>query len=143
MPLDRGREQDDPGPPSCEPLAGESPQRREPAAAGHGQVEQEQVGRRAAHGRERLVRRRGLAGDDEVGLGLEQPAQAVPEDRVVVGDHHGGGRRLGHAALLGITISMRVPRPGAESSTIDPPSCRTRSLMTSGPRRAASSSSSV
>ncbi len=78
-------------------------------------------GRVAATTSDRLPAVPGFADDLDVWFLAEQVAQPVPDDAVVVGDHHpdrhGTGTRTVTAA----------PRPGALSMSTVPPSSATRS----------------
>ena len=70
-----------------------------PVQPGHVQVEQQHVGAGGGDDVHRLPAVSGFAGDLDVWLLAEQVAQSVPDDAVVVGDHHpdrhGTGTRIG------------------------------------------------
>src|SRR5262249_26151615 len=68
----------------------------DPAAPRHAQVEERDVGARVAQDRERLLAVARLAGHREVRLELEQAAQALAHDRLVLDDYD---PELRHARL--------------------------------------------
>ena len=103
----------------------------------HGQVEEENV-RLLRHGEfERLLGVRRLTDDRHIRLDLEQPPQAVPENGMVVDNadtHRRRGTSVHDARCKGISISIREPDPGLDSTTSSAPINRARSPIVRGPR---------
>src|SRR5262249_47573731 len=101
-----------------------------PVQLGHVQVEQQHVRAGRGDNIDSLPAISGLAGDFHVRFLTEQVAQSVPDDTVIIGDHHpdrhGTGTRTVSAA----------PRPGALSMSMVPPSSATRSRMWASPEPA-------
>ncbi len=80
-----------------------------------------------------LACQRELAEKDlEAAVVGEQAAQAVPEDRVVVGDQDADAVAAsgGHRASSGSRMSRREPPPVEVAIVSSPPRARTRSLRT-------------
>src|SRR6266496_4055534 len=98
-----------------------------PSSPGHVQVEQQHV--RAGGGDDvyRLPAVSGFAGDLDVWFLAEQVAQPLPDDAVVVGDHHADRHGTGTR-----TVSA-APRPGALSMSTVPPSSAARARMWASP----------
>jgi hypothetical protein len=67
-------------------------QRRQPVDAGHGEVEQDEVGQQPARGGDRLGAVRGLGDDGEAVL-LEQRREGAAGQRMVVDDQDALGHR--------------------------------------------------
>src|ERR671920_415104 len=114
-------------------------QRRDAPAVGHEQVEQQDVRHVLPDEGDTGNRIHRLPHDLVPLLRLEQAAKSFAENRVVVSDDDANG--VVH--VRGMLMSREVPRPGGESSTSPPRRPRTRSLITTGPLRMRSSSSSV
>ncbi len=122
-----------------EPEVGQLLQRLQPVGPRHREIEQQDVGPELRHLRHRLVAVARFAHHLEAGVGLEQPAQAVAEDGMVVGDHDSDRARFVQAwCFRGIETSTWVPNPCWLRSAIRPPMARARSLMIAGPFRWAS-----
>ena len=97
--IDRRRQQDRP---DREAEVDQLLQRLQAVRSRHREVEQQDVGPQAGHLRDRLLAVARLADHLEPRVRLEQPAQAVSEDRVVVGDHDANGSvPLRHGASVG------------------------------------------
>jgi len=96
---------------------------RVPVQPRHVQIEQQHVRAGGGDDGDRLPAVAGFARDLDVRFLAEQVAQSVPDDAMVVGDHHpdrhGTGTRTVSAA----------PRPGALSISTVPPSSATRSRI--------------
>ena len=67
--------------------AAERAQDFEPRQSGHREIQQQNARLGAARHFERLVSVERLADDEDVALGLEQLAQPLEQDRVIVGDY--------------------------------------------------------
>src|SRR5580693_3735257 len=102
-------------------------QDRVPVHLRHVQVEEQHVRTGSGDHVDRLPAISGLAGDVNLWFLAEQVAQPVPDDAVVVSDHHADGHGTGTR-----TVST-APRPGALSITSVPPSSATRSRMCARP----------
>ena len=98
-----------------------------PVQPGHVQVEQQHVRAGGGDDVHRLPAVARLAGHLHVRFLVEQVAQGLPDDAMVIRDHHpdrhGTGTRTVSAA----------PRPGALSMSTVPPSSLTRSRMWASP----------
>ena len=70
----------------------------------------------------------GLGDDDEVGLGIDQQAQALPNDMVIVGQQDPGGRCLAHCSLGTVSVTS-TPLPGRFSIVSVAPMSIARSRM--------------
>src|SRR5262249_40519032 len=127
--LDRHREDED-----ARRVRGSAqlPKRVEAARAGHREVEEEHVRPELAGETHGVGPVRGLAHHREASLVVEQTAQAIAEDWMVVRDHDPDRLALArsHRASCGRTISSRAPLPGEVTILSSPPSACTRSLMT-------------
>src|SRR5215470_849196 len=97
---------------------------------GHVQVEQQHVRPGGGDDVYRLPAVPGFAGDLDAWFLAEQVTQSLPDDAVVVGDHHADRHGTGTR-----TVSA-APRPGALSITTLPPSSATRSRMWASPEPA-------
>ena len=104
--------------------------RGDAALARHHEIHQQDVGEEfpgATHGFFAVL---GLADDLHVGLEADERPEAHAHERMVVGEKD-GGFPLFH--VVGMSwrrvMAVRVPRPGAESSSNVPSSRRTRSRM--------------
>src|SRR5690606_21273786 len=103
--------------------------------AGHGDVEDHQIGFGAAYQLDRLGSVGGLADDGQIGFGLEDPAQAAADDGVVVREQDPDLLDLvleilhGDASEIGTSRTTSVPPPRRRRSWIRPPTSWARSRM--------------
>src|SRR3954453_19414186 len=106
----------------------------QPGHPGHRHVEDREVDvlfQRALNGRGAVV---DLVDDAEVGLGVEEVAQPVAHDRVIVGQEDAGDERDAHSSsLLGTCRRTSVPRPLARPIEMFAPTSRARYRMPRSP----------
>src|SRR5262249_57632051 len=94
----------------------------EPAALRHANVEQEDVRPCLPDQLDDVFRALGVCDDLDVLLGLQDRAQALPEQRVVVHDHDAAfPRHYGHLQLPPPTRSTLANRLSPQSRTPPPP----------------------
>src|SRR5262249_48429711 len=107
--------------------------RLRPPDAGHLQVHQHDIRPDALVHGDGLLAALGLADDLDARLAVEQRAQPLPHDGVVVDEQH-PDRALGRFAQRGTSTRTRVPAPGALSTRSVPPSRSARSRMPGRPK---------
>ena len=101
------REHEDPQPGLAD---GELARRLQAGHAGHRDVEDHEVHVVRERPLDRLRPVVDLGDDAEVGLAVEQLAQPVAHDRMIVGEEHAGDQRRGHrASLIGSRNATSVP----------------------------------
>src|ERR1700730_1721760 len=98
-----------------------------PVKPWHVQVEQQHVRAGGGDDVHRLPAVSGLADDLDVWFLAEQVAQPLPDDAVVVGDHHAARHDTGTQTMIA------APHAGALSMSTVPPSSATRSRMCASP----------
>ena len=98
-----------------------------PVKRWHVQVEQQHVRAGGGDDVHRLPAVSGLADDLDVWFLAEQVAQPLPDNAVVVGDHHADRHGTGTQTMIA------APHPGALSMSTVPPSSATRSRMCASP----------
>src|SRR5689334_7323434 len=112
-------------------------QQRDSTAPGHGEIQQDDVAGQLTNSGQKLISVGRLANNFEIRLIREHLLQPFAEDRMVVGykqPNHGAAAAASLAIDSGSRTEMRVPRPGALSISIDPPSICARSLMPTRPK---------
>src|SRR6185436_17398068 len=125
------REHDDPN--RFEPRVGDDLARRlEPVDLGHADVHHHDVGAELTHERDRGAAVVGLAHHLEVVLRVEQEAEAGPDQRLVVGEHH-SDHRLATTSAVGRCASTRKPPPTRGPAVSTPPTVAARSRMPARP----------
>src|SRR5690606_38040259 len=103
--------------------------RPETVAVGHPDVHEQPVGLLTARECDRIAARGRLTDHEQVGLRLEQAAEARPDELLIVGN-----RDADHAGLLSMGNSAVTRKPPSVAVWNTPPSCWTRSRMPSKPR---------
>src|SRR5690606_14136837 len=100
----------------------------------HHQVDEDDVRRECASPRQGLDTAPRLPDHLEVGYALEQGADPLAHDRVIVHQQH-AQRRVVHArGPRGTVAWTSVPVPGTELTSRAPPSAASRSLIEASPR---------
>src|SRR5260221_1494193 len=108
----------------------DEPPRLDPVLDRHPEVQKDHLGLEIAGQAARLLTGRGLA-DDLIAVPLEQRAEALTEEGVIVGDDDPAA----YDRLQGDKIATSfVPRPGADRTTRRPPTVPSRSRIPSRPR---------
>src|SRR6185369_3097798 len=99
----------------------------------HGEIHQDDVRLQAQGGLDRGAAAGDLADDPDVGLGLEQQAQAVADHGVVVGDQYGDGHAASQSPFARLTTTV-VPRASPDAMRSSAPIERARSAMIARPQ---------
>src|SRR5882672_11240550 len=109
-------------------------QRLDEQAARHRHVEQHEIGGRGLEPGEQRRGRVSLAGNHHPRVRLHDPAQPLPDNRVVVGDEDANLRgRSAHGFATGIVTAIPVPRPGSPRTISVPPHANARSRIPTNP----------